>query len=195
MSVFIIFAILGAPLVAIAIGHYVDKLRGVETESELVDSLLIANERLSPDDAPRWAEGIAFVLAIGLTIRSACHLGAAAAAGKRLHVTDHDATLGNVVVAIRDGDWRPDLAGRFIAMLFGLVVWTALQPLTLMWPGPAWVTPLGRLFVLSNVAVLLADPVAFAIYRLRTKTNITMKPNRTQTDRTDTGRTDASGGD
>lgn len=148
----------------------IDRARGLESESDLVVAIGNVNRQLSPDDAPLWAEVLDVLLAVGLTIRSGCHLAAAAAAGVDLELADLDISAGNAVVAVRAGDWRPDAGGRVIAVCAAVGVWLLVEPLTTSWPGPAWATLAGRAYVLANIGVLASDPVLYLAHRTRLNT-------------------------
>lgn len=117
------------------------------------------------DDAPIWAEALGTILAIGLIVRAGAHVWAAVLADIDPTVDEMDVRMGNVVLAARSS-LRVDAVGRHLAAVFGVVAWVLFDPLG-MTAGSAIATGALRAFVVANLAVLLGDPVLFAIDRLR----------------------------
>lgn len=151
-----------------ASAYLIDWVRfGEQPESEVVNALIIANRRLSPDDAPLWAEVLGVLLGLGLTARSGCHVAAAAAAGLDRELVDVDVTAGNTVAAVRDAEWQVDVGGRVVSVCAAVVLWPAVDPLTVSYGGPAWVVTGAQAFVIANIAVLASDPVLFLANRTR----------------------------
>lgn len=172
----------------------VDRLRGVRPEWRPLETLRALEERHAPDDAPLWAEVVGGLLAPGLFVRSGLHVFAALLARADPHVVDNDVTAGNVVGALRD-ELHADLGARVLALAAGVTLWLLFDPLSMPFGGPAWVAPVGRGFVVANLAVLVGDPLLLAWYRLRLRTtdstDMTLTsdtPERTGTPATDGGR-------
>lgn len=118
------------------------------------------------DDVPLWAEVLGAGLAIGLLVRAGSHVWAALLAGVDPRLDGHDVAARNVVPAARDAP-AVDLAGRLLAFAFGVGMLVLLDPVGVGYGGPEWLTLGGRALVLLNVAVLVGDPVLFAVDRLR----------------------------
>jgi hypothetical protein len=162
-----------AALVALYASAYaVDRVRGVQPEWTPVSDVRTFLADKEADDAPWWADLLGAVFAIGLFVRSGCHVYSALIAGADPHVADNDVTLVNTVLALRQ-DSRADLGARILSLFAGVEAWLMFDPQSLgaMIDGPATVQVAVPAFVAANIAVLLADPLLFAVYRLRTRRN------------------------
>lgn len=136
----------------------------------VVDGLRDANRRLSSDDDRWWAQLLAVVLALGLTLRSAIHVLTALILNEWTDLGWIDGPRIDVALAGTDVAFaspceglrghRYDLVARYLTFVTGLGVWYLYTPLA----GRPLV---GKLYVAGTIMVCLADPVAFAIERIR----------------------------
>lgn len=124
----------------------------------LWQSLRQVDDQLGADDAPLWVEALGAVLVIGLLYRDAIHIFTALAADISPELDDHDVTLESPVVALRGH--RFERGARVGACLFGVGAWMLLVDGA---ARPAWATA----FVSANTAVLIGDPIAWALARAR----------------------------
>lgn len=131
-----------------------------------VQTLRELNDRLSTDDAPRWAEAIGMVFALGLTARSLCHITNALATDRDPQLAGNDVIAASPVVSLQDAEWQLDLSSRLLALSLAVVAWAVIDPLSATWPGEPWMTVVARAFVIGNIAVPAVDPVLFVKHRL-----------------------------
>lgn len=132
----------------------------------VLDAVREWDEQHGADDAPLWAEVLGTVLAVGLIVRAGSHVWAAILAGVNPTVDEMDVRASNVVLAARN-NLRVDAVGRHLAAVFGVLAWVLFDPFS-MTAGSELATLTLRALVVANLAVLLGDPVLFAIDRLRT---------------------------
>jgi hypothetical protein len=153
-------------LAAFTLACSIDRYRGAD--SETLAALAVAEDRLTADDAPLWAEVLGVVLAPALVLRGGCHVWAALLAGVDPAVDRNDVTLQNVVLAVRDESATADLAGRLLAASIGITAWLAVLPVA---SGNGIV----RAYLALNCTVLAADPLGVVARR---------HPSRPMTDAT-----------
>jgi hypothetical protein len=133
----------------------------------VVESLRAADDRLSPDDAPAWAEVLGVVLVVGLATRDGVHAWTALLGGDLLgervdpHLADHDVTLASPVLGLRGH--RLDRVARAGTALLGAGAWHLFDP-----AGIVATNPVVGAWVAANVAVLCADPALWALHRIMT---------------------------
>ena len=132
----------------------------------VLDAVREWDEQHGADDAPLWAEVLGTVLAVGLIVRAGSHVWAAILAGVNPTVDEMDVRASNVVLAARN-NLRVDAVGRHLAAVFGVLAWVLFDPFS-MTAGSELATLTLHALVVANLAVLLGDPVLFAIDRLRT---------------------------
>jgi len=128
--------------------------------------LRAAEQNWRTDDAPLWAEVLAAVLPIGLTVRNGVHVYTALFA--RAHSSDtispelaaSDVTVRSPVEGVRER-LRVDAAARYFTCVAGLAGWYLLTPFS------DSMHPAIQLFYALNVAVCVADPVLFGVDRVR----------------------------
>ncbi len=147
----------------------VDVARGHPQGREFFASLGVAQDRLSADDAPLWAEALGFVFGPALTLRSACHLLAAVVGQHDPRLVDSDVTLGNSVASLRD-EPGADLNGRVFSVLLGVALYVALQPASVAVPGPELATAAVQVWLTANIMVLVSDPLQMLMYMTQPQT-------------------------
>lgn len=155
-------ALLGLLTALYGAAYLVDRVRGVTPRTDVLASVRAWDDRHEPDDAPLWAEVCGVVFAAGLLIRAGAHIVAALIDGSDPRVADSDVSFGNAVASLRGGEWRPDLAGRVLAVGLGVCGWVLLDPLGMEATGAGVV-------VAANLGVLVADPLWFAVHRVRNR--------------------------
>lgn len=132
----------------------------------LLADLRALNDRLSPDEAPMWAEVLGVVFAVGFYVRSTSHVFAALAADVNPELTDYDVCSGSPVAAIRTAEWPIDAGARILSLCAAVALWVSVDPLAVS-HGSETTTLALRLYLSSNLAIAASDPLLFIYWRIK----------------------------
>jgi len=129
------------------------------------------NDRLSyPDDTPLWVEVLGAVCVIGFVARTGVHVWTAIGVREHLDpefdvsVVSPDVTLASPCRGVRE-HLRADITARYLTFVVGLAGYH-------LFAGIDRPHVLQDAFLYVNLAVCLGDPLAFAITKLRARSQL-----------------------